>query len=105
VRIKFINFDTDHFIMGKKERSKRKRTLIRKMIEYSLLFDVDIMIITRDKETKQQKLFRPTHRGVDAHWMPDLEVSSRVSLPYMDLTNRNRTLRFSTPVMNPWRKT
>ncbi|CAG9939339.1 unnamed protein product [Clonostachys rosea f. rosea IK726] len=59
--------------MGKKERSKRKRTLIRKMIEYSLLFDVDIMIITRDKETKQQKLFRPTHRGVDAHWMPDLE--------------------------------
>ncbi|CAI6082503.1 unnamed protein product, partial [Clonostachys chloroleuca] len=51
--------------LGKKECLKQKRTLIRKIIKYSLLFNIDIIIITRDKEIKQQKLFRLTYRDLE----------------------------------------
>lgn len=51
-------------------RKRRKRTLIKKIAQFSSLFDMDIAVLTRDKETGESNLYKST---VDENWPLSLD--------------------------------
>lgn len=51
-------------------RKRRRRTLLKKIFEFSSLFDEDIAVITRDRKTKVSKVAKST---ADPDWLPALE--------------------------------
>lgn len=51
-------------------RKRRRRTLLKKIFEFSSLFDEDIAVITRDRKTGISKVAKST---ADPEWLPALD--------------------------------
>lgn len=62
-----VNFD--HIMTldraARVKRKRRRRTLLKKIAQLSALFEMDVLIVTRDKQTRQEELLRSSS---DAHW-------------------------------------
>lgn len=50
-------------------RQRRHRTLLKKIREFSGLFDEDVAIVLRDKTTGESKVYKSAD---DPEWLPEL---------------------------------